>query len=84
MVNYKKLWKLLIDKDMLKTDLQREAKVSWGVVSKLSKSKTVNVESLVKICKVLNCTVDDIMDILPDENTDTSSEQANAEVMVNQ
>jgi DNA-binding Xre family transcriptional regulator len=73
-VSYKKLWKILIDKEMLKTDLQREAKVSWGVIAKLSKGDTVNLESLIKICKTLNCTIDDIMDILPDpqENENTN------------
>jgi DNA-binding Xre family transcriptional regulator len=77
MVSYKRLWKLLIDKDMLKKDLQREAKVSWGVVSKLSKGDTVNMESLIKICKALNCTVDDIMEILPDEVDKPTSEVSN-------
>jgi DNA-binding Xre family transcriptional regulator len=66
-VSYKKLWKILIDKDMKKQDLQKAANVSWGVVSKLSKGETVNMESLIKICKALNCSVDDVMDILPDE-----------------
>jgi DNA-binding Xre family transcriptional regulator len=66
-VSYKKLWKILIDKDMKKQDLQKESKVSWGVISKLSKGETVNMESMIKICKTLNCGVDDIMDILPDE-----------------
>ena len=73
LVSYKKLWKLLIDKDMKKQDLQKEANISWGVMSKLSKGETVNMESLIKICKALNCSVDNIMDILPDK-TETKEE----------
>lgn len=65
-VSYKKLWKLLIDKDMMKKDLQKASGVSWGVISKLSKGETVNMDSLIKICRTLNCSVDDVMEILPD------------------
>jgi DNA-binding Xre family transcriptional regulator len=66
-VSYKKLWKLLIDKDMMKKDLQKAAGVSWGVISKLSKGETVNMDSLIKICRTLNCSVDDVMEILPND-----------------
>ena len=66
-VSYKKLWKLLIDKDMMKKDLQKASGVSWGVMAKLSKNETVNMESLIKICRALDCGVDDVMDILPIE-----------------
>jgi DNA-binding Xre family transcriptional regulator len=70
-VSYKRLWKILIDKDMKKKDLQIQSGVSWGVISKLSKNETVNMESLIKICRLLNCTVDEVMEILPDkENTE--------------
>jgi len=71
-VSYKKLWKLLIDKDMMKKDLQKASGVSWGVIAKLSKNETVNMESLIKICKTLNCSVDDLMDILPNEEPEES------------
>jgi len=66
-VSYKKLWKLLIDKDMMKKDLQKASGVSWGVIAKLSKNETVNMDSIIKICKSLKCSVDEVMDILPDE-----------------
>ena len=69
-VSYKKLWKLLIDKDMMKKDLQKASGVSWGVISKLSKGETVNMESLIKICKTLSCSVDEVMDILPDDESE--------------
>lgn len=64
-VSYKKLWKLLIDKDMKKKDLQAAAGVSWASITKLSKGETVSMEVLMKICKTLNCNIGDIMDLLP-------------------
>lgn len=66
-VSYKKLWKLLIDRDMMKKDLQKVSGISWGVITKLSKNETVNMDSIVKICRALDCGVDDIMEILPDK-----------------
>lgn len=66
-VSYKKLWKILIDKDMKKKDLQAAAGISWTSVTKLSKSETVSMEVLMKICKALNCNIGDIMDLIADE-----------------
>ena len=66
-VSYKKLWKILIDKDMKKQDLQKAAGVSWGVITKLSKSETVSMDVLIKICKVLDCDIGDIMELNPNE-----------------
>lgn len=66
-VTYKKLWKLLIDKDMKKQDLRVAAKLSSSSIAKLSKGENVNTNILVKICKALECNVSDIMEILPDE-----------------
>ncbi len=66
-VSYKKLWKLLIDKDMRKQDLRAAAKISASSIAKLSKGENVNTDILVKICKALNCDVSDIMEILPDQ-----------------
>lgn len=70
-VSYKKLWKLLIDKDMMKKDLQAAAGISWASVTKMSKGETVSMEVLMKVCKALNCDVSDIMEFLekPDEET---------------
>ena len=65
-VSYKKLWKLLIDKDMKKQDLQKAAGVSWSVVTKLSKGETVSMDVIIKICKVLECDIGEIMELLPD------------------
>ena len=66
-VSYKKLWKLLIDKDMKKKDLQAAAGISWASITKLSKGKTVSMEVLMKICKVLECNIGDIMDLILEE-----------------
>ena len=66
-VSYKKLWKILIDKDMKKKDLQAEARISWTSVTKLSKGETVSMEVLMKICKTLNCDIGDIMELIPTE-----------------
>lgn len=66
-VSYKKLWKILIDRDMKKQDLQSAAGVSWGVITKLSKGETVSMDVLIRICKVLRCDIGDIMELIPDE-----------------
>ena len=66
-VSYKKLWKLLIDKDMKKKDLQAAASISWASVTKMSKGETVSMEVLMKVCKVLNCDIGDIMELIPEK-----------------
>lgn len=75
-VSYKKLWKLLIDKDMKKKDLQAAAGISWASVTKLSKGETVSMEVLMKVCKTLNCNIGDIMDLIPE---DSQKEVSNVE-----
>lgn len=65
-VSYKKLWKLLIDKDMLKKDLRTMIGVSTTTMSRLSKDENVSTEILSKICAALNCDVGDIMEFVPD------------------
>ena len=69
-VSYKKLWKLLIDKDMKKKHLQSVAEISWSSVTKLSKGENVSMDVLIKICTALNCDVGDVMELLPDEKKD--------------
>ena len=66
-VSYKKLWKLLIDKDMKKSDLEREADITHYALSKLSQGKDVSTEVLGKICAALGCTIDDIMEFIPEQ-----------------
>lgn len=62
-ISYKKLWKLLIDKDMKKCELQQLANVSASSIAKLGKNENVNTDILVKICKALNCELNDIMEL---------------------
>ncbi len=61
-IDYSKLWKLLIDKNMTKTELMEETGLSSRIIAKLSKNKTVTTETLVKICTCLNCDISDIME----------------------
>lgn len=66
-VSYKRLWKLLIDKDMKKKELAELANLSTFTINKLNRGDNVNTDTLVKICQALNCQVEDIMEIVPDE-----------------
>ena len=66
-VNYKKLWHILLDKDMKKKELAQIAGVSTYTINKLNKNENVTVEVLGKICRALNCTLDDIMEFEEDE-----------------
>ena len=63
--SYKRLWKLLIDKDLKKKDLAEYAGISQYTVTKRSKGENVNIETLAKVCCALNCTLDDIVEIIP-------------------
>ena len=65
-VSYKKLWKMLIDKDMKKKDLRELTKLSSSTIAKMTKNEPVSTDVLIKICAVLNCDVGDIMEIVPD------------------
>ena len=66
-LSYKKLWKLLIDKDLKKKDLPALADISTATVTKLGKNENVNTEILEKICKALNCDISDIMEMTDDK-----------------
>ncbi|MFR7413897.1 MAG: helix-turn-helix domain-containing protein [Anaerobutyricum hallii] len=66
-VSYKKLFKLMIDKDMKKKDLKEKASIGNSTMAKLSNNDNVTVEVLAKICDAMECTLDDIVELLPDE-----------------
>ena len=66
-VSYKKLWKLLIDKDMKKKDLCARAGISSASVTKMGRNGHVTTEILLKICTALNCGIEDIIEIAPDD-----------------
>ncbi len=66
-MSYNKLWKLLIDRNLMKKDLREMAGLSTNVISKMGKGGDVSTEVLRKICKALDCTIDDIMEFVPEE-----------------
>ena len=65
-LKYNKLWKLLIDRDLTKTDLRKMSGISQATMSKLSKNCNVNTETLDRICSVLNCDISDIVSFYRD------------------
>ena len=69
-LSYNKLWKLLIDKGMTKTEMRLKADISTTTLAKLGKNETVSMEVLLKVCKVLDCNVGDIMDVINEETKD--------------
>ena len=66
-INYDRLWKLMIDKKINKTQLCEKAGITTNAMAKLGKNETVQVEILAKICKVLKCSIDDILEIKKEE-----------------
>ena len=69
-VCYNKLWKLLIDKRMTKTQLCKKAKVSTNAIAKMGRDEDVRVEVLARICEALDCSIEDIIELIPNpDNT---------------
>lgn len=66
-ISYNKLWKLLIDKKMTKTELRLAADISTSTLAKLGKNENVSTDMLVKICSALKCDIADIMEIIETE-----------------
>ena len=67
-ISYKKLWKLLIDKDMKKKDLALLSGISQSSVTKMGRNENVNTDVLVRICKALNCDIGDIAEVVLQES----------------
>ena len=65
-VSYKKLWKILIDKDIKKKDLSTMAGISSATITKMGKNGHVTTEILLKVCTALNCQMEDIIEIIPE------------------
>lgn len=70
-ISYNKLWKLLIDKNMKKMDLLEAAGLSTGTLAKLGKSGNVTTDVLIKICKALDCDINDIVEIVKVDEEET-------------
>lgn len=66
-VSYDKLWKLLIDKKMNKTQLCEKAKISTNAMARLGRNEDVRVEVLTRICLELECSMDELMEVLPEK-----------------
>lgn len=66
-ISYDRLWKLMIDKKINKTQLSEKAGITTNAMAKLGKNETVQVETLAKICKVLDCGIEDIVEIEKDK-----------------
>jgi DNA-binding Xre family transcriptional regulator len=73
-VSYKKLWKLLIDKEMNKRALARLAGISGSTLTKLTKGESVSMDILVRICAALECDLHDIVEIIPSPDTKQGDE----------
>jgi len=67
-ISYNKMWKLLIDKNMKRKDLKEKAEVSQNVMARLSKNQAVTMDTMGKICKVLECDIGDVMEFIPEED----------------
>lgn len=67
-ISYKKLWILLIEKELKKTDLKQLSQISSATLAKLGKNEPVSMNALQRICKALNCNIGDIVDYVPDED----------------
>ncbi len=67
-MSYKKLWKLLIDRDMKKSDLRTQAKISSSSLAKLGKDENVTTDVLLRICEALNCNLNDIAESVPEDS----------------
>lgn len=67
-ISYKKLWKLLIDKDMTAVELRQKTGIAPNTMTKLRKDEEVSLSVLVKICTALNVNIGDIMDLIPEES----------------
>ena len=73
-VSYNKLWKMLIDKKMSRTQMRLKAGISTKALAKLGKNESVNIDILIKICAALDCDITDIMEIVSITNSCNSKE----------
>ncbi len=72
--SYKKLWHILLDRDMSRSQLRKKAGISTNALAKLGKDESLPLETLEKVCTALDCTLDDILEYVPDKETDGGDE----------
>lgn len=73
-VSYKKLFHLLVDRDMTAVQLQQQAGYSANITTRLKKNAYISLESVEKICRALNCKVDDIVEFMPDDTEENQND----------
>ena len=73
--SYKKLWHILLDRDMSRSQLRKKAGISTNALAKLGKDESLPLETLEKVCAALDCTLDDILEYVPDKNTDGGNDE---------
>ncbi|MEG0835408.1 MAG: helix-turn-helix transcriptional regulator [Christensenellaceae bacterium] len=66
-ISYNKLWKLLIDRNMNKSELRKQAKISTNAIAKMGKNEPVSMDTMDKVCKALHCNIGDVMDFISDD-----------------
>ena len=66
--SYKKLWHMLLDRDMTRSELRRKAGISTNALAKLGKNESLPLETLEKVCAALDCTLNDILEYMPDRD----------------
>ncbi len=71
-VSYKKLFHLMIEKDMTNAELQKEAGFSANIITRLKRNGYISLDSVESICRVMDCGVDDILEFVPDEGSEVS------------
>ena len=77
-VSYNKLWKLLIDKNMNKTELKEAAGISFNVMARMGKNETISFDSIEKICAVMDCNIGDIIEIVQETSEKPTKEKLSA------
>ena len=75
-ISYLKLWKLLLDKKLKKTDLLTMAEISTTTLTKLSKDQSVGMDILARICAALSCDIADIVEMIPDEDLENTESES--------
>ena len=73
--SYKKLWHILLDRDMSRSQLRKKAGISTNALAKLGKDESLPLETLEKVCAALDCSLDDILEYVPDKETDGGGDE---------
>ena len=73
--SYKKLWHILLDRDISRSQLRKMAGISTNALAKLGKNESLPLETLEKVCAALGCALDDILEYIPDKDTNEGSGQ---------